>query len=144
MNQPPHKANEPSPEEFELSQDQYLWNLLEEGSAREASPLFSRNVVREIRLENEKPAKKESFWQAFFRPQVLLAGGLAALLLIASILWNPSANQNSSNLADTTPSESIPLKVASSLESSLESELLLAAADSPELFSDEEVIAMLF
>ena len=143
--------NEPEknlpPEEFELSQDKELWELLAQKPAEEAGPLFSRNVLREIRLQDSKSAPSSgsapSLWSKLLEPRVLFPAGLAALALIAAFNWN-SAMEPRSSLADATNPDAFPVAVATSMEDSLESELLLAAADTPSLFSDEEVVAMLF
>ena len=68
---------------------------------------------------------------------------MTALALVAAFNWN-SAQETRSSLVEAANRDALPVAVAASLEDSLESELLLAAADSPSLFSDEEVIAMLF
>ena len=143
MNIPDHSKGNPTPEEFELSQDQELWDLLGQSKAEEASPLLSRNVLREIRLEESNSATAPSFLSKFLDARFLFPAGLAALALIAALNWN-SAMEPRSSLADATSPEALPAAVATSLEDSLESELLVAAANTPSLFSDEEVIAMLF
>lgn len=142
MNGPENSASQTTPEEFELSQDQELWELLGNTSSPEASSLFSRNVVREIRLQKSDSPAKQSFWHSLLSPRVLVPSALAALALGGALLWNPRT-PDSTPVALSGENEAISQEVASSLESSLESELLLAAADTPELFSDEEVIAML-
>ena len=146
MNTPKDQHSNQSPEEMQLSEDKELWDLLDNVSKEEASPLFSRNVMREIRLEDDKSPSNQPFWQRFSRFLLLGAGALGATALLSVMLWNLNSHS-----ADDTPladgeqnTEILAAEVATSLESSLESELLLAAADEPELFSDEEVIAMLF
>ena len=140
----PHNPEPPqSPEEFELSQDQELWDLLGQSKPGEANPLLSRNVLREIRLQENSSTAASSFWSKLLRPRVLVPGALAALALTVALAWNPS-KEAASGLAEATDSGALPVAVATSFEDSLESELLLAAADTPSLFSDEEVVAMLF
>ena len=143
MNTPDHSQGDPTPEEFELSQDQELWDLLGQSKAKEASPLLSRNVLREIRLEESDSTAAPSFWIKFLDARFLFLGGMTALALVAAFNWN-SAMDSKNRLAEATDAEALPVAVATSLEDSLESELLVAAANTPSLFSDEEVIAMLF
>lgn len=143
MSQSSKSTQNSTPEEFELSQDQELWDLLGKTPSPEASPLFSRNVMREIRVQESDLARKPSFWQALVSPRHLIPIAVAGMAAVAFLLWNPDSKPAAS-VVQLPDNEAIPLEVASSLESSFESELLLAAADTPELFSDEEVIAMLF
>lgn len=145
MNTPNNSPESPTQKESELSHDQELWDLLGKSSPTEASPLFSQNVVREIRIQEHNSEQKLSFWQKLLVPRYAFPAALAATALAAVLLWNPSQDSaTSSQIAQNVDSELIPMEIASSLESSLESELLIAAANTPDLFSDEEVIAMLF
>ena len=153
MNTPDNSPKPSSQEELELSHDQELWDLLGKNSSEEASPLFSQNVVREIRLAEHHTEQKPSFgliWQKIFTPRHTLPLSFAAVALavfaaVSSFLWVSSSNGPSpSQIAQNADNDLIPIEVASSLESTLESELLIAAADTPALFSDEEVFAMLF
>ncbi|MGJ8723063.1 MAG: hypothetical protein ACSHYB_00785 [Roseibacillus sp.] len=129
-----------TPEEFELAQDKELWELLGQSQTDKAGPLLSRNILREIRLQESDSSPLFSFWKKLFSPRVLVPGALA---LTAALIWNPF-NEPGDTLTQSDGAEVLPIAVATSLENSLESELLLAAADTPSLFSDEEVIAMLF
>lgn len=119
-----------------LDEKDALWQLLGESSPQQASPLFSRNILRKIRLQEEaKP-----FWKKFFRPQFVLPVTAASLIALACVplLTSPDAS------SPETVSGSLVTEQPSTLVSYLDEELLLAAADEPSLFSDDEVIAMLF
>ena len=59
MNTPDHSKGNPTPEEFELSQDKELWELLGQSKTEEANPLLSRNVLREIRLQESNSATRQ-------------------------------------------------------------------------------------
>lgn len=113
-----------------------LWQLLEEAPTKKASPLFSRNVLREIRLEK---GAKSAFWKKLFKPQVLFPITTAALLGLACIPTSSREASDTGTIARTSPTEQ-----PTTLVTYLDEELLLAAADEPSLFSDDEVIAMLF
>lgn len=141
MTTPDDAKNHQIPEEFELSQDKELWELLGQNPTPKAPPLLSRNILREIRL-GENALAAPSFWKNLLTPRLLIPGALAALALTAALTWNSS--NDAKTIAKESLNEPLPVAVATSLEDSLESELLLAAADTPNLFSDEEVIAMLF
>ena len=58
--------------------DQQLWDLLGEGRTPEVSPLFARNVIREIR-ENSTSATGRWSWLPL--PRTAVFGALAALVL---------------------------------------------------------------
>lgn len=119
-----------------LDEKDALWQLLEESPPQEASPLFSRNILREIRLDEEaKP-----FWKKLLRPQFALPVTAAALIGIAFLPFLTSPEARSPATVSNPPVAEQP----STLVSYLDEELLLAAADEPTLFSDDEVIAMLF
>ncbi len=136
----------PECNDFDFAADQKLWDLLEERSpGPEPSPFFSRNVLREIRIEEEQSSPGTSFWKNLLHPSRLVVSGLTALAVVSLILTNPFADSPSKpSLADQSGSETTWSEEAPTLESNLEAELLLLAANSPDLFSDEEVIAMLF
>ena len=141
----------PSPEETEHPQDQKLWDLLEQTKSQPVSPLFSRNIIREIRLEQNKPNPKKFLSKLISNPKLIIPGiatsiaGLAAITFFLSHLSHSPSSLPSKNSGTVQNEEnSISSEAISSVEGSLESELLLAAADEPELFSDEEVFAMLF
>lgn len=143
MNRPPQDSSSRSPDDLELTQDQELWDILDDNPPPKASALFSRNVIREIRRQEGASTGRRLFGLPSFSPRVLAPLAIAGLAVAAVVFWNPSSS-SPAGFAKTSDSDPLPLEVASSLESSLESELLLAAADAPDLFSDEEVIAMLF
>ncbi|GHC59138.1 hypothetical protein AAFN60_12270 [Roseibacillus persicicus] len=141
MSKSDKSTHSPAPEDFELSHDQELWDLLGNSTSDEASPLFSRNVMREIRLEESEATAKVPFWRALLTPRCLVPSAMALALVVAwPSLFGPEAETD----AQASHSNELPAEVVESLEISLESELLIAAADKPGLFSDEEVIAMLF
>ena len=95
----------------ELTQDQLnelegdnVWSLLnnaEESSPVKASPMFSRNVMREIRLQHKEAPV--SFWQRIFAPKfnkvVITLGATAACALLVT---NMTSEQN--NTADSITS----------------------------------------
>ncbi|MBK1835279.1 hypothetical protein [Roseibacillus ishigakijimensis] len=144
-NTPSQAHQSPAGEDFNESSDRELWDLLGEASEPQASPFFSRNVLREIRLQESEPARRSSFWTFFRQPRVLVPGALA---LLAAALLAPQLKPTEAPSLTTSPAsatgEAFPAEVADSLESSLKTELLLTAADDPDLFSNEELVAMLF
>ena len=144
MKKPSHDARSTEQEDRELEElpldeNDPLWQLLKESPHLEAGPFFSRNVMREIRaLEAEKP----SLWQKIRRARAAwtttCAIGLAATAaLILSLNLSPRSPESTTLAAS-------PSVASTALETYLDEELLRVAADEPSLFSDDEVIAMLF
>jgi hypothetical protein len=120
--------------------DDALWNLLGKAQPPEASDFFSRNVMREIRLAKQAP---QSCWQKLAqtlrRPQLAigLAVVLVAFITILALPLPPHSDSKTPQLVNAPAGEE-------TLPNYLDEELLLVAADEPDLFSDEEVLAMLF
>ena len=131
-------------QELDLSQDKELWELLGQNSVDEASPLFSRNVLRKSVSKKAKLSLHPHFGANCSPPRYLVPGALAALALTVALVWSPSDNAGNPLCRVTRLPMPSPSLLPLPLRTSLESELLLAAADTPSLFSDEEVIAMLF
>ena len=149
MSEPRIPSENQYPEEVELSQDQELWELLGKTSDTPSNEFFSRNILRKIRLEGENNSdnRQSASWKKWLSLKLLLPGGLAATS--AFLLLGPFASNNSqsSDLAtDSVPQPPIAENTDSSpsLEDSLQAELILAAADSPSSFSDEEIASLLF
>lgn len=144
MTEDEQSAENPNFSEVELAQDEELWNLLGENSQTEVNPLFSRNVVREIRLEESEKGhalSSSSLWKRFLGAKLgarlLIPSAVAAVTVASILIWSSNNSGPDQTVAQI---EDFP----SELEASLESELLIVAADEPDLFSDEQVISMLF
>lgn len=74
----------------DLQEQDPVWDLLGKASKREADPMFSRNVMRSIRLEDDKP----TLWQRLFSPVSALTAvaGVAACAVVAILSMNPAEN----------------------------------------------------
>ena len=115
-----------------------VWDVVDRAQPPEASPLFSRNVMREIRLL-EAPAP---WWKRLLASKPLIASSLAAAAAVAILLAvNPSDPANGPGLVDGPVAD--PPTVAA-LHDELDQELLIAAAEDPGLFSDEQLLALLY
>lgn len=111
-----------------------VWSLVDQASTTKASPLFARNVMREIRLDAATPAP---WWTRFLTPVPLTAGALAAAAAFAILV----AVQG----PDPAPAPVTDAPVATpATEFDLDRSLLIAAAEDPSLFSDEELLALLY
>ncbi|MEO0417173.1 MAG: hypothetical protein AAF226_19730 [Verrucomicrobiota bacterium] len=82
-------------------QNDPVWNLLKENENRpEASPFFSRNVVREVRLLEDQKSKGLF---SIFSGRIALAGAACAAIAVAAV-WTITQNQSgSTSLASADP-----------------------------------------
>lgn len=112
-----------------------LWDLLRESPAAEPSPWFVDDVVRAARLQ---PARK-SWWERLRLP--LAFGTLAAATAAVALVVLPGAPPAA---APTTVADQAadPAPFAA-LEETLRTEVLVAAAEHPDSFSDAELVALL-
>lgn len=117
-----------------------LWDLVDGAKSPQASPLFVRNVMREVRLSEEPPIR---WWQQLLTPKPILAGSLAALA--AAILISVNSGQSENPTAGQTPPVA-PLVEESrpQLDTLLEAEMLSQAAEDPSAFSDEALVTLLY
>lgn len=116
-----------------------VWDLVDRAQPQEASPLFSRNVMREIRLAEHGPAP---WWKRLLTSRPLIASSLAAATAVAILVSvKGSGPADNSGLADLPPALDTPL---AELHDELNQELLMAAAEDPSLFSDEQLLALLY
>ncbi len=150
MIDPKKEHSDTLPDSTQLSDDHELWELLSQGSHYEASPFFSRNVMREIRLDNDSSRKsRNSFLSLVKTPKFAMFASVALITILAVNSLIVSKSEESNHTSNLSHTQELQLglnrsSLESNLELFLESELLLAAVEEPHLFSDEEVIAMLF
>jgi hypothetical protein len=116
-----------------------VWDLVDRAHPQEASPLFSRNVMREIRLAEHSPAP---WWKRLLTSRPLIASSLAAAAAVSILVSvNGPGPTDNPGLAGVTPAPDTPL---AELHDELNQELLKAAAEDPSLFSDEQLLALLY
>ncbi len=74
-----------SPENSTNETDDRVWDLLENASTTEPGDFFSRNVVREVRkfVAEEADRKSSGLFGWFRKPVMALAGGVAAIVMLA-------------------------------------------------------------
>ncbi len=78
----------------ELNEKDALWNLLGNARKIEASPYFTRQVLREVRRQNERPARSLSFLLRWLVP----ASAAAALVIGWSALhWQHNQSEEEFN-----------------------------------------------
>jgi len=133
-----------------------VWSLLntaEKDSAVEASPMFARNVMREIRV-NHCQEKAPSFWQRLIAPKfnkVALTLGAAAACAVLVITQTSEQNtEPGSSIAGTELSDGLEdisfediTKFEETEEENFTDEMLELASQDPFYISEEEIqIAM--
>lgn len=141
-----------------------VWSLLDQAedssSAKvQASPMFSRNVMREIRLQQTDNATV-SLWQRIFslnfgKVAIPVAAIAACAVMVTSMISDQNDNKNSLVSTDTSFLKDIPLEELSAYNDEMTSltdsdktdafttEILLLSDKDPFYITDEEIdIAM--
>jgi hypothetical protein len=127
-----------STNDHDLDQDP-VWDLVDRAQPLEANPLFSRNVMREIRLAEDSAIP---WWKRLLASKPLVASSLAAVAAVAILVSvNTNSPATNSGLTGVEPGQEAPL---AELNEELDQELLMAAAEDPSLFSDEQLLALLY
>lgn len=117
-----------------------VWNLIDQSSSLEPSGSFTQDTLRRTRLEE---TGKSSWWQKILTPigLVSISGtAVAAIALMVALKADPTP-VTPSLIVDHKPA---PTEEWSELEDQLASALLVTASEDPSLFSDEELVALLF
>ena len=111
-----------------------VWNLLDASQTAKASPAFAQDVLRRVRQLDATPVAP--WWQKLLSPAPLLGGAMAAAAAIALMaVLSPDP-------AGTKPE--IVNDVSETLDEAFQQELLFVAVEEPDLFSDAELLAMLY
>lgn len=115
-------------------QDDATWALLEKAAPKQASDRFADDVVRTVRTMPEK----ESIWAGIFGYAPWI-GAVACAVLAAFILFNqPGDHPEAPKMADVSTEAEW-----SEIEDVADAEILSAAAEHLDDFSDDELIAMI-
>lgn len=112
-----------------------VWNLVDKAKTPEASPLFVRNVMRDVRLTDEVPVR---WWQQLLTPKPILAGSLGAVAV--AILISVNAGRQDELAATPDP---VPAPVTE-LDDMVAAEMLTQAAKDPTVLSDEALVTLLY
>jgi hypothetical protein len=118
-----------------------VWRLVDQHPAPKAGPTFVSDVMREIRLQPETP---EPWWKRIWGPVPLTAGTLAAAAAVALMVYLSPDPQTPVAGPQDAGDPALQEATLAELDSNLEEELLITAAEDPSLFSDEELLAMLY
>ena len=127
-----------APEQENNWENDPVWDLVDQSQGPGTSPLFVRNVMREVRLANET---RLPWWRLLLTPKPILAGSLAAMTIAILIAIGPQS-QEQVTVADPSPGE-LSVPEVPRLDALLEEEMLSQAAEDPAAFSDEALVALL-
>jgi hypothetical protein len=134
MTRPP-SAPRPSPEDSWDSDD--VWQLLDNATNTIPSPHFAADTLRTIRLaQNEAP-----WWKSWLTPAPVigLATAAAAVVLTFIALNGPETTTGTlANRGETAPESSL-----ASIQEYADAELLSAAVDHLDDFSDHELVSLI-
>ena len=117
-----------APDYDESVEGDALWDMLGNAPQTAASPTFVQNTVRAARLSQ---AETTPLWKKLMIPAI--AAPTLAVVVIGLFLSQPS--NEPSSLAQQDHAESADW---------LDNALLASAAERPELFSDEELVSLVF
>lgn len=123
--------------DLENEADDAVWDLLAQAPPQPASPTFTQDVLRARRLSEEE---KGFSWKALFTSPALALPVCAALVLFGIILFKPASVEKSPVVAETVIIQANEVEE----DTWLDEALLATALEEPELFTDEELVAMIF
>lgn len=117
-----------------------IWNVLAEATELEPSPAFLQDTLRRARLEPAslpwwKSLTPRRIWTASF---ATLGTAAAVVALIISFPSDPTPVERTTSVEPTAPAQ------WTELEDALASEVLTEAAENPAMFSDQEIVALLY
>jgi len=77
------------------------WDLLQHASKQTADPMFAKNIMRSIRLED---AEQSPWWKSLLTPRLSIAALTAiSCIAILAITLNPTTKQSNPIADSTTP-----------------------------------------
>jgi len=132
-----------------------VWELLDNASQQEASPLFSRNVMRAVRLEEAESSTP--WWKMFTNMKALVSVGAVAACAIAVVsVYSGINNEIPTNEGGFTGTqdpitEEVTTDIPSELISDMAtyvandefvSEILVNLVENPDLLSADEMVAI--
>ncbi len=122
-----------------------VWDLLNKASDQKAGPMFSRDVMRSIRLEEQDAS---SWWSKLLRPTPVLGTLATAAACVALVLFAPDSSSpevealaNSESFSTEQGFAALTEMVTADDElSDLIDPLSLVASNDAELLSDFEML----
>ncbi len=110
-----------------------VWDLIDKAPTQPASVHFARETVKLVRQARER---RRSWWQKLMTP-VQLTGLAAAAAAVALVIGFGFPGAGSGKVVTSNGEK------AAALTEALETEMLMAAADNPSEFSDQELVYLL-
>lgn len=123
-------------------EDKELWEFLGRSRAVKVSPMFSRNVMREIRQSSTERGGWQR-WMEIFRRPVFQLGVAAAAVFVGGMLVIQNESPTIEQLGSATAEESKYIDPAHEFESIERLGELMAVSD-PGTLSDEALFNLLF
>lgn len=109
-----------------------VWDLVDKAPTQPASAHFAHKTVQMVRERQQRL----SWWQKLMKPAPIagLAAAAAAIALVVSLSF---PDDQGSTVAGFKGQQ------AEAIQEALETEMLMAAADNPSEFSDQELVYLL-
>jgi|AntRauTorckE6833_2_1112554.scaffolds.fasta_scaffold36678_2 hypothetical protein len=118
--------------------DDAVWNLLGKADPAKASGRFADDVVRSIRLLPEA----ESVWTKFFKLTPVVGVAACAVFAFLMLMDQPSDSEMKPSGGEIAAQE-VKQAQWERIEDAAEVEMLLAAVDHLDEFSDQELVTMI-
>jgi len=137
-NTPRHSAQSASEVDSDLHDDP-IWDLLRQSPGVSASPQFADRVMRRIRTQDASALSGvAAWWQSLFAPKVLCSCGAAAAIALGSYVAVTVVPEPQGTVVVQHDVDEF-----ASLEEVANQELLLAATDHLNDFSDTELVSLI-
>jgi len=118
-----------------------VWNLLERSQSRQAGSRFADDVVRMARLDGDRPMP---FWHRWFAPLPATAfAGVAAALVVGFFALRSAPDASPVDAPVAIVADPASDAGFAHIQEVLETEMLFAAIDHLDDFSDEELIVLI-
>ncbi|MDX1679506.1 MAG: hypothetical protein R3242_02135 [Akkermansiaceae bacterium] len=125
-------SKKPQEPETLLDEDP-VWDLVDKSPTKEASANFRNKTVQLVRQQRKS---RGSWWQQLLKPAPLSGLAVAAAAVVLLIAISDRGDQNGGVAG-------FDAKQTETIQEIVETEMLIAAADNPEQFSDQELVCLL-
>jgi hypothetical protein len=115
-----------------------VWKLLEQAPSRAAGPRFADDTVRAARLAGQAGG---AWWQFLLRPLPLASGAAAAAALAFAVISLRDAAPTDRQLPGETVAA--PQDFSADQQAVVEEEVLYAAVDNLDAFTDSELVCLI-
>lgn len=143
-------SNKSMPEKHQQNRDTFdydpVWKLLDQASSRNAGARFADDVVRLARLDADRP---QPWWMRWMAPvPVASFAGVAAAVTLGFLALRPATDApHVDPSVAATPDAAAPVasteERVAHLQEVLETEMLFAAVENLDEFSDAELVTLI-